>query len=470
MKKPVILLVDDDRNTRQGLQKALAGKYEVVLAESADRALEILKETTVDLLLSDVRMPGMDGLTLLQRALARSPQPVCIMMTAYGSIETAVEAMKRGASDYVTKPYSLDDLEIRIEKALRSRTLEAENASLQEQLNDKHGMENIIGESEQMHKVLDLIRQAAPTQASVLLQGESGTGKELVAHAIHRLSPRAKGPFVAVHCAALSQNLIESELFGHEKGAFTGANERRIGRFEMADGGTFFLDEVSEIPLPTQAKLLRVLEERCLERVGGGKTITVDIRLVAATNRNLKQMVTDGLFRNDLYFRMNVVNIDLPPLRERTPDVAIFCRHFLKEFNQANGKNVTDISSDAMHALSTYSWPGNVRELRNAIERMVIFSHGTRLTLRDVPVDVKAAIGNTPDRNGHSRSVIDALPESMDQAEKSMILTSLKLCNGNITRAAQRLGISRRTFHRKLKQYGHSGDAPAAQDLSGATA
>ncbi|MEI6970762.1 MAG: sigma-54 dependent transcriptional regulator [bacterium] len=466
MKKPVLLIVDDDRNTRVGLEKALRRKYDVILAESGETALTLLGESAVDVLLSDLRMPGMNGMILLQRALARTPQPVCVLMTAYGTIETAVEAMRRGAADYVTKPYNLDDLEIRLDKALRSRQIEAENVRLQEQLDSRYGLESIIGESEAMHRVYDMIRQAAPTNATVLLQGESGTGKELVAHAIHQLSPRSKNPFVAVHCAALSPTIIESELFGHEKGAFTGASERRIGRFEMADSGTFFLDEVSEIPQSTQAKLLRVLEERQFERVGGGKAVDVDIRLVAATNKNLRTLVESGAFRNDLFFRLDVVNISLPPLRERTGDIAILARHFLKVISAENSKEVTDIASETMSILSAYKWPGNVRELRNAVQKMVVFARGSRLLPKDVPAEIRDAVGAPAETLEKAGSAARLFSGSMEDAEKAMIDAALKACDGNISKAAKRLDISRRTLHRKLKIR----ESPGAEGSEGAPA
>ena len=293
MNKPSILIADDEKNTREGLGRALQRHYEVLLAEDGRRALELLDQRPVDVILSDVRMPGMDGLTLLSRALARQPQPLVILLTAYGTVETAVEAMKRGAYDFLTKPVNLDQLDLKLKQALRSREVEVENRALREQLDEKFGLENILGNSGPMQEVFDTMRQVAPTRATVLVEGESGTGKELVARAIHQLSPRAKGPFVPVHCAALSKTLLESELFGHEKGAYTGATERRSGRFEMADGGTLFLDEIGEIDPAVQVKILRVLEEHKFERVGGSEMLEVDVRLLAATNRDLKQMVAD---------------------------------------------------------------------------------------------------------------------------------------------------------------------------------
>jgi DNA-binding NtrC family response regulator len=451
--KPVVLIVDDDKNTRDGLARALKRKYEVLLAESAETAVAILADSQVEVLLSDIRMPGMDGLQLLQRAMAHQPTLICILLTAYGNVETAVEAMKRGAYDFLMKPVNLDHLELLLDRAIRSRDMEKENVHLREQLDSKFGMEPIIGNSPPMQQVFDMIRQVAPTQATVLIQGESGTGKELVAQAIHRLSTRVKGPFVAVHCAALPANLLESELFGHEKGAFTGALARRKGRFEMADGGTLLLDEISEIDLSVQVKLLRVLEERKFERVGGAETVDVDIRLLAATNRNLKEYVAQNKFREDLFFRLNVVDITVPPLRDRKSDVPLLCDHFLKEFCRANGKNIDGFTPDAIGVLSDYDWPGNVRELRNTIEKMVVLSRGDKIVLRDVPAAVR-----DPGRSG-VRSAREPASEpggdadSLAGAERRMIIAAIRKNDGNRTRAARELGISRRTLHRKLNQY-----------------
>jgi DNA-binding NtrC family response regulator len=456
--KPSILIVDDDKHTREGLERALRRQYEVRLAESAHSALDLIESRSFDVLLSDVRMPGMDGLTLLQRVMARSPAPLCIMLTAYGSVETAVDAMKRGAYDFLTKPVDLDHLDLIIKRGLRSREMENENLSLQQQLDNKYGLHNIIGNSSCMAAIFDTIKQAAPSQATVLIQGESGTGKELVAQAVHRLSTRSRGPFVAVHCAALPSELLESELFGHEKGAFTGAHERREGRFEKADGGTLFLDEISEIDSSTQVKLLRVLEEREFERVGGDKTIDVDIRLVAATNKNLKDMVAAGTFREDLFYRLDVINITLPPLRDRADDIPLLCSHFVREFNEKNGKEVTELSPEVINQLSRYNWPGNVRELRNTIEKMVVLSRSNRLTPKDIPPGIRASLQEHP-----GPVTTAAIPggTSMKDAERAMIESALEKCEGNRTRAAELLGISRRTLHRKLNQYEQEdGDNP----------
>ena len=453
--KPVILIVDDDKNTRDGLQRALQRHYTVLMAESADAALAILGgDAQVDLMLSDLRMPGTDGLGLLRRVTAQYPHTVCVLLTAYGSVETAVDAMKQGAYDFLTKPINLDHLDMLIARALKSRDLESKVAALESQLNEKFGMENIVGDSDAMKQVFEIVQQTAPTQASVLIQGPSGTGKELVAQAIHRLSTRAKGPFVAVHCAALSATLLESELFGHEKGAFTGAAVQRKGRFEMADGGTLFLDEISEIDPAIQVKLLRVLEERRFERVGGEETIETDIRVIAATNRNLRDYVAQGKFREDLYFRLNVVDIMLPPLAERTGDIPLLADRFLKEYCAKNGKPIDGMTPDAMNLLAAYAWPGNVRELRNTIEKMVVLSRTERLSARDVPANIREAVKGP----GASVSRMPVLTSgSLAETERQKIEAVLAKNGDNKTRAAEELGISRRTLHRKLREY-HGGE------------
>jgi DNA-binding NtrC family response regulator len=448
--KPVIVLADDDKNTREGIGRALRDRYEVFLAENGERALELLSEHPVDVLISDMRMPGMDGLALLQRALARQPRPAVIVLTAYGSVETAVEAMKRGATDFLQKPVDLSVLEQRLERAVQMVRMERENETLKAQLDRRYGLETMIGESSAMQEVFDIIRQAAPTTATVLIQGESGTGKELAARAIHQLSPRAKGPFIAVHCAALAPTLLESELFGHEKGAFTGATERRIGRFEMADGGTLFLDEVSEIDPAIQTKLLRVLEERRFERVGGRQTIEVDIRLVAATNRDLKALVEAGTFRRDLFFRLDVVTLTMPPLRKRKEDIPLLVQAMLREFSEKHGKPVRELTPEAMEILMRYDWPGNVRELRNTIERMVVLARDSRLTVRDIPAAIRSAVTAPSVAEGLATT---SLIRPLGETEKQIILAALKKFGGNKTLTARELGISRRTLHRKLKTY-----------------
>ena len=447
--KMTILIVDDEKNTREGLARALKRQYRVFTAESAETALSVLSEETVDLMLSDIRMPGEDGLSLLKTVRQRYPSVLCILLTAYGSIETSVEAMKSGAYDFLTKPVNLDQLDIKLDQALKTRKLESENRELRKRLDDRYGFENIIGTSEPMQALFDTIRQVSPTQANVLIQGASGTGKELVARAIHRLSTRSDGPFVAVHCAALSATLLESELFGHEKGAFTGAIAQSKGRFELANGGTLFLDEISEIDLSIQVKLLRVLETRTFERVGGEKTLSTDIRVVAATNRNLKEYVEAGKFREDLYYRLNIVDIRLPPLSERKSDIPLLCAHFIKDFSQKNNREITGIEPAAMALLQAYPWPGNVRELRNIIERMIVLSHGSLLTVMDVPANIRDDAQKAAEAAGEPNRT-----ESLAQTEKRKILSALEAAGGNRSRAAVALGISRRTLHRKLAAWG----------------
>ncbi len=442
--RPVILIVDDEKHTREGLSRALRGEYAVAEAENGQRALEWLETHTADVVLSDLRMPGMDGMTLLTRLLGREPRPALILLTAYGNVETAVEAMKRGAYDFLAKPVDLDRLDLLLKRALAERQLGAENRRLKAQLDSKYGFENIIGVSPAMQEVFETIRQAGPTRATVLIQGESGTGKELVARALHQCSPRREGPFLPVHCAALAPTLLESELFGHEKGAFTGATERRRGRFEMADGGTLFLDEIGEIDAALQVKILRVLEERKFERVGGTETISVDVRLVAATNRDLRKKVAEGTFREDLFYRLYVVNLALPPLRERDGDVVLLAQHYLKTLAAENGKKALSISPEAMDLLAAYPWPGNVRELRNVIERMVVLGSDNRLDVRDLPAAVRDAAAGGPARPG----------QVLRDAERQLIADALRRHRDNRTAAAKELGISRRTLHRKLNEFG----------------
>ena len=446
MSRPSILIVEDEKNTRDGLARALRRSFDVMLAEDGARALEMFNSRPVDIVLSDLRMPGMDGMTLLKRVLAQTPDVIFILITAYGSIESAVEATKFGAYDFLTKPVNLEHLDHKLQQALRSRGLESENKELRQQLESKFGLENVVGESESMQTVFDTVRQVSPSRANVLIEGESGTGKELIAHAIHQLSPRALGPFIPVHCAALSESLLESELFGHEKGAFTGATGRRKGRFEMADGGTLFLDEIGEIDPAAQVKILRVVEERQFERVGGGETVDVDVRLIAASNRDLRAMVEAGTFREDLFYRLYVVAIRMPSLRERREDVPLLIQHFLAFFAAENDKEIRGMTPDALEALVGYAWPGNVRELRNVIERMVVMSRGSKLSIRDVPSQVREGSGYTA--RGRSGTEL-----SLEDAEKNMIIKALRATRGNRTRAAQQLGISRRTLHRKLNEY-----------------
>lgn len=446
--KPTLLIVDDEKPTREGLRAALEERYEVYIAEDAKTAMDLLEHENFEVMLTDFRLPNEDGLKLIARAKSLPKPPVCILMTAYGSEEIAVEAMKKGADDYIAKGrLQIDELEMRIARALKQQHLEVENFSLRKQLDARFGLESIIGQSAAMKEIFEVVQQVAPTRVTVLVTGESGTGKELIAKALHQLSPRAKQPFVTVHCAALAPTLLESELFGHERGAFTGAHERRVGRFEQAQGGTLFLDEIGEIDQTIQVKLLRFLGERTFERVGSNKTLSADVRLVTATNKNLEELVKAGKFREDLFFRLRVVEIELPPLRDRTGDIPLLAQSFLREFAKENGKPVNDFTADALEALMNFSWPGNVRELRAAIEHGVVLCRGERVSLRDLPASVRGGILPA------GVKLLQAKDLTVKDAEKQLIMRALKETDGNRTRAAQKIGMSRRTFHRKLHEY-----------------
>ncbi len=452
--QPNVLIVDDEKHTRDGLRQLLENEYDVYVAADISGAINVLEREQIDVLLTDLRLGSEDGMTLIERALKMPRAPVCIMMTAYGSVDVAVEAMKRGAYDFVTKPLNLDKVELLIARAVQGRKLEQENRALRRQVDERYGLENIWGDSAALHEALDTIRQVAPSSANVLIEGESGTGKELAAHAIHNLSRRNQAKFVTVHCAALSPQLLESELFGHEKGAFTGAHERRIGRFEQANGGTIFLDEVAEIDPSIQVKLLRVMsEERAFERVGGNQTLRADVRLIAATNKNLETLVREGKFRDDLFFRLNVVRITMPPLRERKEDIPLLVRGFLRHFCEANDKPLLDLTPDAMDALLSYNWPGNVRELRTAIEHGVVMSTGQKITLRDLPMAVRQTAGTaSPGAISTAKAWEKSSPLDLRETEKKLIMQALATTNGNVTAAAKKLGISRRTLHRKINE------------------
>jgi two-component system, NtrC family, response regulator AtoC len=442
-----ILIVDDEKHTREGLRRSFEENFDVYTASDAVEALNVLDADQIDLVLTDLRLGGDDGLQLIDRILRRPRPPICILMTAYGSIATAVEAMKHGAYDFVTKPVNIDELEIKVARAIRSRQTEQENLQLKQQVQERFGLENLIGESQAMHRIYDTVRQVAPSRATVLIVGESGTGKELIAHAIHNLSNRQKTRFVAVNCAAFPPQLIESELFGHEKGAFTGAIERRIGRIEQAAGGTLFLDEIGEIDPGVQVKLLRALDPGVFERVGGNQPIKADVRLIAATNRDLPELVREGKFREDLFYRLNVVQIRVPPLRERKEDIPLLATAFLKEISQRDGKPFRPLSPEAMDRLMQYDWPGNVRELKGAIDSGVTLATGPHITLRDLPATVR---GETLDLSPRSESKTDQM--NLHDNEIRLIMRALEESHGNRTEAAKRLGISRRTLHRRLRE------------------
>jgi len=441
--KPKLLVVDDEKNTRDALRRALEDFFEVFVSMNMETTRNLLKSDSMDVVLTDLRLGSESGLDVLRLCQKQSPPPPCIVMTAYGSVESAVEAMRQGAYDYLTKPLDLERAQILLRRAVQTVKVERENVQLRAQLDRSFGLDRILGKSEAIGKVMDQVRQVADTKASVLLEGESGTGKELVARALHGLSSRRIAPFVAVHCAALSPQLLESELFGHEKGSFTGATERRVGRFEQANGGTIFLDEIGEIDAATQVKLLRVLGERTLERVGGNRLIDVDVRLVAATHRSLERLVQEGKFREDLYFRIRVVQIHLPPLRERVEDIPLLAESFRQEYGRENGKEGVPFSQASMSALLDYRWPGNVRELKTAVEHGVVLAKGMFIEPSDLPAAVRGGgVARTFPRTD--------FPLKLDDVKRSAIDAALENSGQNISQAAKVLGISRRTLHRKL--------------------
>ncbi|MDP6859004.1 MAG: sigma-54 dependent transcriptional regulator [Verrucomicrobiales bacterium] len=446
-----ILIVDDEKNTREGLRLSLEEDFDVYVSANIKGANDVLQNETVDVLVTDLRLGADDGMDLIESALTMPNSPICIMMTAYGSVDTAVEAMKRGAYHFVTKPLNIDQLEILIKRALNTRSLKEENTQLKKQVEKKFTVSNILGHSAAMQPVFETIEQVAPSKATVLIDGKNGTGKELVAKAIHNLSGRPKSKLITVHCAALSPQLLESELFGHERGAFTGATEKRIGRFEQADGGTLFLDEIGEIDASTQVKLLRALGERTIERVGGNKTINIDVRLIVATNRNIPELVAAGEFREDLFYRLNVVRITLPPLKDRIEDIPLLANAFLKEFAKENNKPVKELSSEAMKALNNHVWPGNVRELRTAIEHGVVMSNSAKIKHRQLPASIRGeSIVNINTISTTSKDTDQ--PFNLEKSETKLIMAALNHTNGNRTEAAKLLGISRRTLQRKIKE------------------
>ena len=453
MSTPTLLIVDDEKNTREGLRAGLGEKFDVYVAEDAASAWNILERESVDVLLTDLRMAGDDGIQLITRAKGLAKPPVCILMTAFGTEEIAVEAMKKGADDYISKGrLRIDELELRIQRALKRTALETENRQLHRRLDQKFGMQNLIGEAPAMRAVFELIQAVAPTRSTVLITGESGTGKELVAKAIHQNSPRARGPMITVNCAALPSTLLEAELFGHEKGAFTGAHERRLGRIEQAQGGTLFLDEIGEIDATTQVKLLRFLGEKTFERLGSSKTLSSDVRLIFATNKDLQALVTAGRFREDLFYRLAVFPIQLPPLRDRLQDQPTLCAAFIKEFAEENGKPIPNLTTAALEVLLQYSWPGNVRELRAAMERAVVMCREGHIQPQDLPQTVRTR--NHRSHVGPTVELAPAKPVTLKEAEKQLLIHALQEADGNRTLAAQKLGISRRTLHRRLHEFG----------------
>ena len=447
-----VLVVDDDHAHRTMLNTLLSGwGYEVNEADDGQAAIDQVHGRAFDLILMDIRMIKVSGLEALTEIRAFNPAIPVIIMTAYSSVETAVEALKKGAYDYLTKPLDFDELRMVMERAMDHSHLKEENRILKEALGSQFDTRNIIGGSVAMVRLLETVAQVAPSEATVLITGESGAGKELIAGAVHFNSPRKDSPFVKMNCAAITESLLESELFGHEKGAFTGAHRRKEGKFRQADEGSLFLDEVSEMSLSMQVKLLRVLQEREFARVGGEDIIKVDVRVIAATNKDLMQEVESGRFREDLYYRLNVVTLDVPPLRERNEDIPLLAGHFLTTFAEKNHKRIRGFSPQAMDQLLRYAWPGNVRELMNTVERAVVLSRYEYIDEEDFPSHMK----NGPaDVNADSPLSAPVAGHSLEEVEKGTILKTLELTNGNKSEAARRLGITRKTLHKKLKKYG----------------
>lgn len=455
--KFTILVIDDEKNIRTGLATALElDGYEVLMASDGTQGLEIALHNDVDLVITDLRMPGVSGEEVLRRVTSETPGVPVIVLTGHGTVENAVDAMRSGAYDFLTKPLNLDRLSLLVKRALQNRELILQHRELEKEIENKKSFEHIIGKSPAMLKVFDVLKRVAPTKASVLITGESGVGKELIANALHNLSPRAQKPYVKVHCAALAENLLESELFGHEKGSFTGAIARKRGRFELSNFGTLFLDEIGEIDQTVQVKILRVLQEKKFERVGGEETLEVDVRIVTATNRDLEKEIAEGRFREDLYYRLNVVTIHVPPLRERKDDLPLMITSFIKEFSEENGKKIEGVDAKARSALYAYDWPGNVRQLRNCLESAVVMSSSSIITLDDLPPSI--SIGS------EIPSLHIPLGVTMAEAEKQVILQTLNTQNGNKSKTAEVLGIGRKTLHRKLDEYGVSAEINLESD------
>lgn len=440
-----ILTIDDEENIRNGLADnfELEG-YDVKEASSGEEGLELIAQGGIDLVITDLRMDGISGSEVVKKVCSEHPGIPIIVLTGHGSIDDATAALKAGAFDFLTKPLDLDHLNKIVKNALQGKILAEQNRELQAKLLKSQNGDEMIGKSDSLNRVRQMISKAAPARASVLITGESGVGKELVAHAVHEQSERAKGPFVVVHCAALSETLIESELFGYEKGAFTGAENIHKGRFELADGGTIFLDEIGEVNLATQVKLLRVLQEHKFERVGGEKSIEVDVRVVAATNRNLEDEVKAGRFREDLFYRLNVVRIEMPALRERMDDIPLLMHSFLREFNIENKKNIKGFDKTSKAAMIKYNWPGNIRELKNAVESAVVMCTGDEIKIEDLPRALRS--------QGEEKVITIPIGITMDEAEKIIIQENLAANKGNKSKTADILGIGRKTLHRKLEE------------------
>jgi two-component system response regulator HydG len=450
--KASILIIDDERNQADAVAETLerAG-HECVVVTAPRRAAGILASRTFDIVITDLIMQDMSGLDILRCVKSVNPTSEVIVITGHASVETAVQAIREGAYDYIEKPLNVDVLRDRVAKALERRRLVARTAELSAQLDERFGFAGVVGNNPLMRRVVETARQIAPTNATVLITGESGTGKELIARAIHNNSPRRHRNFVALNCAALSEGILESELFGHQKGSFTGAAADRKGRFEYADGGTLFLDEVGDMPMTTQIKLLRVIEDGQIMRVGSNEPIRVDVRLLSATNRDLTECIAQKTFREDLYFRLKVVTLNLPPLRDRASDIPLLAEYFIRMFTERHGKNVRGLSSAALRALMSYAWPGNVRELRNAIETMIVLAQGDLLDVDLLPSEVSGAA--LAGREAPPASAVVGTP-TLEEAEKQLIINALAATDGNRQEAAAKLGIGERTLYRKIKEYG----------------
>ena len=441
-----ILIIDDEKNIREGLATALEmDGYNTAVAENGEKGLECVNKGDIDLVITDLRMPGISGEEVLQKITSEIPGLPVIVLTGHGSIDSAVSAMHSGAYDFLTKPLNLEHLSLVVKRALKNRELQIQNKQLQEEISKSKPFESIIGKSAEMQKIYQMIQKVAGSKASVLITGESGVGKELVAHAIHNLSPRKNNPLVIVNCSALSESLLESELFGHEKGAFTGAAARKRGRFELANGGTIFLDEIGEINQSIQVKILRVLQDKRFERVGGEETLEVDVRVIAATNRDLEEEIKKGNFREDLFYRLNVVHIHVPPLRDRKDDIPLLINEFMQEFAKENGKDIKNIDNHARAALYKYSWPGNIRQLKNCMESAVVMCSSDTITLNDLPPTIKS--------ESSANSMQIPFGVTLEEAEKIIIQQTLAQNQGNKSKTAEVLGIGRKTLHRKLDEY-----------------
>ncbi len=447
-----ILIVDDEKNYLVVLEALLGPMgYEIITADNGCDALRLVRESDLDLVITDIKMPGMSGMELLGECKKLKPELPVIMMTAFGTIETAVEAMKSQAYDFITKPFQNEQLKLTVRKALENYRLVKQNRLLSEALSDRFKFGNIIGKSKPMLEIFDSIKKFAQTKSSVLITGPSGTGKELIARAIHYNSPRKERPFISVNCGALTETLLESELFGHEKGAFTGAVAMKKGRFELSDGGTLFLDEVGEMSPSLQVKLLRVLQEMEFERVGGTRTIKVDVRVLSASNRNIREDVANDLFREDLYYRLNVMNIEVPPLRERIDDIPLLVNHFIEKYRDDDGKKKIELAPDVWKVLYNYPWPGNIRELENVIERAVVLNSGGGISLEDLPEELVGAEVEFDVERFIPPNV--PLPEALEQIEEKLIRRALKQCNNVQAHAAEMLGITKSLIQHKMKKY-----------------